>query len=475
MTDLDSSLRVPLFPLSRRSDKPTQMKRCIDNHHDSSTAEESPPTSPLPPGEQAPQPSSSFPPPPPTADAGHSPPSTPPQASLYDSLIIPDNHPQGHRLHLLPFLTTKDLLSLSACSKACLPYRAFLSRVKLVRRQPANGHMKTCLVALLRAVWKGVQHLTIQHLGVLQALKEVASSSGCCLRLKTLSVSCMEREKGEDEHVSNLSQILGTGAFRHLEELNISFPYEVRSSSDYRAPPLAPVFEALADGACPNLRLLSFPFLSSVPAMALARCLSSGHCSHVEKLDFTSCLGYPIGTLSILDAIKQGGCPNLRYLDLTACILKPRHGQELGEALRLGACRKLKYLCLHENEFMEDVGVAAVVRGLAAEGGWCPHLQTLILGDTWMGESGIVALAQALAAGHWPHLQELDLSWNSNSVEEEWLVQVLRALSLGQHGELRSLGLVFAGAMEVAGEILLEALRLKAWPHREELYVTVGN
>jgi len=87
----------------------------------------------------------------------------------------------------IPFLTTHDLLRLSECSKALVPYRQHFSRIKLVRHpSPITPALRSALSRLLGEQQGDIVVLCLCHPSVVEAL----SYGGCVAALKRKGLSC---------------------------------------------------------------------------------------------------------------------------------------------------------------------------------------------------------------------------------------------------------------------------------------------
>jgi hypothetical protein len=250
-------------------------------------------------------------------------------------------------LLLAPFLTTRDLLSLSATATWLRPYRSLLRDIKV----------KTCRDGVAPAVLRGQRHLHTLHVGAADVLGRLAvslrggwrASPGVTLRRVILAWD--EAPVPHDEGVDKFSRWLRTGR-PLLEELDMSRAKLERFDT-------ASLFVGLHEG-CPELRCLKTPRGGTgVLAVGLRR----GMCPRIQHLVVTSLGTRDYSRSRLAEALRACPRPALRDLHLISMEVGPAYG----DALRSGACPGLRVLRLKFPSFVEG-GAVALLEALEATG-----------------------------------------------------------------------------------------------------------
>jgi len=199
--------------------------------------------------------------------------------------------------------------------------------------------------------------------------------------------------------VDALARAISQGAIPLLERLHMSWKWDER---------MAVVFDALAQGGCPNLKTINAGNLDESGGDALARALSSGHCQRLEELDIVPFKDRATG-IRILEAIRNGACLHLCELDIGCEALDTDGAKLLGEALGAGACRELEYFDLSGCEFWDE-GLVRIMEGIKQ--GKCCSIKSIALpfaaAPASTGPTVVHAMAQAIKAAP---LRNLDFLW----------------------------------------------------------------
>jgi hypothetical protein len=396
-------------------------------------------------------------------------------------------------LLLAPFLTTRDLLSLSATATWLRPYRSLLRDIKI------NAWRDDVAPAVL----KGLRHLHTLHVGsaemlgplAVSLLGEKGASPGVTLRRLIL--------EWEEEHPARPSGGVG-GLDRFAAWLRNGCPLlEEVDMSHAKLSDVDTMYLFFSLEGCPELRCLHSPGGSSV--FTIAAVLEEGMCpkrqqltvSSLEVLDYShqrlaealrACPRPALRDLHLIslkvgpdfgDAFRSGGCPGLKVLTLESPFFEEGGAVALLEALGEGACPDLTVLAIEKTGLgpqgaralaraMQDGGLVrleelrlagarltseeAVALGEALGEGVCPDLTVLELQDSGLGPQGARALAQAMRAGYLSWLEELRLS--KNKILDEGVVALAEALGEGACPRLRELHLAEVG-MDNEGHLAL--------------------
>ena len=100
-------------------------------------------------------------------------------------------------------------------------------------------------------------------------------------------------------------------------------------------------------------------------------------------------------------------CHALRKLHLVKCFLKPVDGQGLAQAIASGAFPRLEDLSLRYNEKMGNEAFTAILKALQ-EGG-CRELKHLNLAESYLGNEPCAMFGDFLSSDHCQQLQSLDM------------------------------------------------------------------
>jgi len=334
----------------------------------------------------------------------------------------------------LPYLTTGDLLRLSECSVALLPYRTYLNSIKLVvpiqHLSSSSSSLwdeetkKTSLVRFLQSQQLPFSQVVVGHSSLMAVIEQLVapssssaspSSLSCTSHLKMLSFAGVVMEK---EDMASLSRLMVRGGLRHLEELNLS---GVIGASKQQAGVgrkrlgLMYIMEALSHGACPLLHRLDL--------------------SHNDAID-RSRGGMGLGF--ICQALQSGYTPHLHYLHLSSCGLSAIDGIDLANLLWSNACPQLETLDLAGNYSLGDHGLIPLLEVL--EEGHCPNIRSLSLDHTGMTVMGGVALIHALSSSGCQHLQHLHL--HHALTDRLSSLAVIKLVTQGRLPSLQSLDLL---------------------------------
>lgn len=306
---------------------------------------------------------------------------------------------------LVPFLTTNDLLRLSECSKTLKNYRYYLSRIKIISRDKRGRCImrsrpteKRNLCHLLSEQRLAINVLCLADTRVVKVIDEMGWS--CCQAVEALDLSGV---KGQFVDCASLARGLLGGNLLQLQELILKgFICSVDS--------LERLMSALAEGACPHLRLLDLSnhsFEGGNAGEAIALALGSNNCRDLECLMMDGWLDHAMGQLPpIMRAIQRSKCPQLRELGLAGTLLSGQDTQALADTIGSGSLP-----CLETLELMWDSdegdSVVAVMESLRT--GVCANLRVLALNSA-LGRQGGEAVARALSSGQRHYLQELCLT-----------------------------------------------------------------
>lgn len=125
-------------------------------------------------------------------------------------------------------------------------------------------------------------------------------------------------------------------------------------------------------------------------------------------------------------------CKGLKHLDISDNWLKVPGSKAL--AVALPNWPQLRILNISEDQILPRGGVI-IAEALA--GGPCPQLEELDIKEAEVGEKTFIVLAQAIKS-HFPKLIKLEVNGNYGSEEDEW-IEKLRE-SLESHGNAGALG-----------------------------------
>ena len=394
--------------------------------------------------------------PPSTTSSSHDDSKSAPCESIGAFVLGRDVEPQGHRI-IIPFLTNKDLLRLSECSKGLLPSRLHLTRIRLrypyYTKEECSPRIKGGVLRLLAEQMRGLEYLHIDNPLVLPMLQSAADIGGCSV--KALNLSYKNPKLTDNDHL--LGSILLSGGLQDVEELDST-----------QAPQI--VTYALAQGACPGLRKLCVVPTSILPTTgqracdSIATAMESGYCQGLEELVVMIKLNAG-GFAFIARALRASHCPNLVKLDVSHSIHTVSDWQILEQFLRSPASQRLQVLRLHGNS-ARGAHVIPVIEAL--ESGNCPELMELGLARIGMTVVAANALARMLTSGRLPQLQSLDLKSTPNRVA---ILRLLEGLRGGTIPNLRHIDLTECGMDERHGRALGEALQASVFPLLEDLCI----
>ena len=366
-----------------------------------------------------------------------------------------DLEPQGQRF-FIPFLTTTDLLQLSASSKGLLRYRYYLSRVKIVSPCPVGedeGDTIGEVPTFLTKQNDELQCLSFDDPSVLSAL-DILAIEGCGCKVKVLEV-LSATAFGHWTH-QMLSRVMTKGLIG-VKELKVT------TSS------IPSVMFALALGACPDLtrlHILQDQQLLRQHAAALSDTIVKGKFPNLQELIIDPPFKSPSSFHRIVQALQGEKCPNLMCIKVHRCNLDPSCGQALGGVLVSGGCRQLRRLDLSYNRRLGDAGMVPIIAAL--RNGSCLDLTHLIIPNVGLGDTGATALGGALSSGFLPCLQWLDIS-GSDCGTGEGLTVMFQGLASCLCLDVRYLNLESVGMRGSDGLVLGRALRDGACPNLEVL------
>jgi len=305
---------------------------------------------------------------------------------------------------VVPFLSTNDILRLSACSTTLKVYRRYLVKAKIVPTDHPSRAKIADLIGLLQDCSMSLKVLRISQ-SVINVLREVALA-GCCKGIESLDLSGVELNSSSSAVIAD---VLLSQSFPCLQDLNLLGVWRCDNPRHPTSGSIS-LLGALAHGASStNLTSLNLSSntLGSEAAQVVASMITDGKCSQLRHLNLSYCELGRGGFVSIARAIGSGRTRNLRSLLVSKCLVVADRGEALATALRSGACPELEELGMGHDHEADDRGLIAVFEALEAKA--CPKIRWLDVVFAGLSQLGGSALARALSSGGCRQLEKLEL------------------------------------------------------------------
>lgn len=311
-------------------------------------------------------------------------------------------------VHLVaPFLTTPDLLALSAAARWLQGYRGAARELRVGSPPDGMGSGHWTSLANLMANLKGLNILQVAHAQSVFGLTK-------CLGLQltaSLGVLDLSHCKLWRQDEERLVDALARRALPSVRRLVLA-----DTAIGDRA--IRAVAKALGAGACPNLEYLNLMDNNLHSAgLELGAAISSGAVPLLKCLVLSGNVLGRQGVGMLLRGLasrgKHGRCP-LEELDLVETDLSVEGSEALSRGLleagrQGGPLAGLRSLRLNGNR-LGNRGLEVLAAAL--RGGALPLCEALYLGANYISNGGLTALLEACEAGALPQLTSLNLSFN---------------------------------------------------------------
>ena len=186
---------------------------------------------------------------------------------------------------------------------------------------------------------------------------------------------------------------------------------------------------ALHDGACPDLRCLNLRLTEAGMGISLlGDAFRAGAMPRLERLSISQNDNVDdMAIKSLIGALKQGSCRQLEWLQVSGVNLTASSARALGEAMQYGALPRLRHLDASWNIDVRNEGMIPILSAMMD--GKAPYLQALDISSTSLGLESLTILFDAMKGGALTLL--LELLMGENYLGEEGMVQLAEVVEKG--------------------------------------------